>query len=279
MSYTLSYNGITINGDPYTITRQEGLSGLPIRISKNNLTGADGAAIYKTLYGSRTMVFEGVVKGLTEVEYFENRHALLEAFSRDGLTHELSITTWNGQTYTIDAVVTGTPQIIDAVGDIILNRFRIELEAADPFFRTGEEQEYSATVASGGVGFPIPAPIPIPLISSESGSTIEINNLGDGEVIPQFRLDGQINEAIVTNTTTGQSFSITTNIPDGRFVTLFRQSGDDFVLLDGTTTYFQYFTGNIFSIVPGTNVIELTATSSGVNALLTINYQDVRTGV
>ncbi len=279
-SYQITYNGLTINHNtPFIVNYQEGIAGLPIRISQNELTGNDGSAVYKSLYGARTLVFEGIIKAENETEYFENRRQLLSAFSRDGLEHTLTLTLWNGKTYTIDAIVVTTPQIADFHYNVTYNRFRIELICPDPYFRDGTSEEFTATINPGGIGAPVPAPILLPFSDNKAGSTIVINNEGDGDSFPTFRLDGQISGALVTNITTGQSFGIITNITDGRFVLVYRDRGDDYVLLDGTTSYYQFFTGAVFPIIPGNNTIRLTATSAGVNALLTINYQNTFRGL
>lgn len=278
--YEVTYNGLTLNElSPFIIHTQTGIAGLPIRVSENLLTGNDGGAVYKTLYGIRNIVLEGTILGDNEEEYFDNRRILLAAFSRDGLLHDLSIRTWDGRTFTIQAFVRDTPQLVDQHYNITYNRFRIELSCPDPYFRDGTSEEFTAVVRSSALGFPLPGPLLMPLGADPAGSTIVIDNTGDVAVVPQFRLDGQIDQATVTNITTGQSFTISTNVLSGRYVLIYRDAGDDYVLLDGVTNFYQFFNGTVFAIVPGNNTIRLTASSADVNALLTISYQNLRNGV
>lgn len=278
--YNLEYNGLSLDpANGYTVYLQDGTSGAPIRMSSDVLTGQDGGVVYATRYGPRVIVVEGTVHTSDPVTFFQKRRELINAFSRTPLTKPLVITFWDGQVFTTDAAVQVTPQIIDRTGKRTQINFRVELFCPDSFLNVGTVQTFTLQPQGGKRGFPLPAPLPMPIGQDTGGTIAVINNVGDTPVVPRFRLDGQINNAVVTNMTTGQSFSIITDIPNSRFVEIFVENGEEYVLLDGTTTYYQNFIGDIFPIVQGNNTIRVTASSSDADALLTISYQDQRNGV
>lgn len=278
--YSIAYNGLTLSpANGYTVFMQDGAAGAPIRMSMADLTGQDGAAIYASRYGARPIVFRGTVSTPDPVTFFEKRRNLINAFSRFPLTSELSITTWDGNTFTIPATVRQAPIIVDRTGKRTQIDFQVELICGDPFLNTGGEEEYTIISTPIQRGFPLPAPLPMPLGLNTSGTSVIINNVGDTDSIPSFRIDGQVQNLTVRNLTTGQFFNISSNIPDGRYVLIYKLNGDVFVQLDGVTNYYQNFSGTIFPIVRGLNTITAVSTSSNENALITITYRNKRNGI
>lgn len=281
MEYQLTYAGLTLipqNG--YTVYMQEGGAGLPIREDSDLLTGRDGGVIHATRNGMRTLMINGTIFADNPEDFFIRRRALLNAFSRNPLKKPLTIQYWDGTVVTADATVITTPQWRDATGNRTQIQFTAHLRIAEGFFNLGgSSQTYTATPIAESKGFPIPFPLPIPIGLEAGGTSIVINNLGDGAVYPRFRLDGMMVNAQVTNVTTGQSFRINDTIPNGRFVEVYREGGDDYVMLDGNIPFYTQFSGSVFEVVPGNNTIQLSAGNSDADGLLTITYQDIVNGV
>jgi hypothetical protein len=279
--YSINFNGLTLDvSTGFTVQVQDGAAGVPTRVSKNNLTGQDGGVINAVLKGMRVLTFEGTITGADATEFFARRRTLINAFNTSAGRQTLTLTTWDGLTYTIDAFCTGEPDIKDVSGDVTQTRYQVILECPNPLFNvSGSAVVETATPVLGSKGFTIPFTIPFPIGNQETGSTITIVNSGDTAVIPTFKLDGLLDNPKVANLTTSESFTIATSITNGRYVDLYIDNGDKFVLLDGVTPYYQYFAGDLFTIQPGANIIKLTAESSDVDGLLTITYSDKRNGL
>lgn len=279
MSYSITYNGLQLTAaNGYIVAFQDGGAGVNKRVSSNLLTGQDGGVVNAVRKDMRYLELRGTVFGDSVEQFFGRRRELITAFAGNGGA-TLTISYWDGNTYEVEAFVNSEPQWTDRTGKRTNIDFRIGLIVPSVFMRTGSSQSFTATPVPASRGFPLPAPLPMPLGLSLGGTTIVIDNQGDTQVFPRFRIDGQIDNAVITNLTTGRSFTITTNIPDGRFVEVYREGGDDFVLLDGVTPFYQNISSSIFPIVLGNNSIRLTATSNDANALLTVIYQDLGNGV
>lgn len=277
----IEYNGLNINKSTnFKITQIEGLSDVPIRVTAQELTGSDGQAIYRTLYSARDVSIQGIIISQDIETFYDDRRDLLRAYSRFGLKNTLRIRAYNGQDFLIDAVVTGRPQIIETPEQRHFGRFRIELRCPEPFFRTGEFDTFSAVPSQLASGFPLMAPLLTPLGKNDGESIVNINNIGDTDVYPEIKLEGRLVSPEVRNLTTGESFRINTTIPEGRHVIIKREQGDEFVLLDGVTSYYQFFQGEVFRIAKGNNTIQISSSgSTSDDTLLSITYQNLRDGI
>jgi hypothetical protein len=279
--YSVNFNGLTLDlPNGYTVQVQDGAAGVPTRVSKNVLTGQDGGVINAVLKGIRVLTLNGTIVAANPTEFFARRRSLINAFNSSAGRQVLTLTTWDNITYTIDAYCTGEPEIKDMVGNVTQIGFQVILECPDPLFNiAGSTVVEVASVITGTKGFTIPFPIPFPIGNQQTGSTITIDNTGDTDVVPSFRLDGFLDNPVATNLTTGESFALTTTVNTGRYVDLYVENGDQYVLLDGITPYYQFFTGGLFKIIRGVNIIKLSASGANNDGTLTVTYSDKRNGL
>jgi len=272
-SLTITLGNLTTNG--IEIDRISGIDGLGIRVSENVLTGQDGGIIWNRLYDMRNIVFEGwlVTADDTLDGYWDAKRALVTAFSITENT-DLSITRWSetSTTRVITAKIIESPMIVENPGEVDHCRWRVELKCDDPMFGDETATDYSMALATGG-GSPVAFSVPTP-VGALSGGVVTINNEGDVTAYPELiKIEGLVVNPTITNATTGESFQISTTITAGNYVSIYQNQQGFFVLLNGSTSQYQYFSGDFFKLATGNNTIRFTA-SSGTSALATITWRN-----
>ena len=272
-SLTITLGNLTTNG--IEIDRISGIDGLGIRVSENVLTGQDGGIIWNRLYDMRNIVFEGwlVTADDTLDGYWNAKRTLVNAFSITENT-DLSITRWSetSTTRVITAKIIESPMIVENPGEVDHCRWRVELKCDDPMFGDETATDYSMALATGG-GSPVAFSVPTP-VGALSGGVVTINNEGDVTAYPELiKIDGLVVNPTITNATTGKSFQLSTTIPAGSYIDVYKNQRGFFAKLNGSTTQYQYFSGKFFKLATGNNTIRFTA-SSGTGASATITWRD-----
>lgn len=269
--FKIEYNGITLDfSNGFIIKRVEGVDNPEIRISREDLTGRDGGNVWKRLYAMRGISIEGSVFGRTVDEYFTNRKNLSLAFDKNSNAY-MTITLWDGSSKRIKAKAIQLPEMPFLESEVDHGEFRVEVIAENPYWEDLAKTDYSATL-SQPVGLAIPFTLPATMGNSDPSDTITINNVGSIPVIPYIKITGSVNNPKVTNITTGKEFTITTTIPTDEYVELYADTSGKTVLLNSTTKYWQYLSGNLFEIIEGTNQVKFSANSFSAEALLEIQY-------
>ena len=270
----ITYNGITLGGtSQYYINRLPGFYGADIRTSKDSLIDQDGSKIWNQKYGARSLAIEGDVMGDTVTEYLTNLRALVNAFSITDEAMPLVISTWEDTPTQkiIYARVITMPQPIEIAGESNVATFRIELEAESPFFLSTSDKNGSTSIAVTS-GIPLSVPMGIPIGATTSGQ-ITINNEGDIAAYPEFTIEDDLINPTISNLTTGEYFQIQDTLTFGDVVRVYIDSDGLHVLKNGTKI-FDKFNGDIFTLIPGINVIKFSATGSSVSGLLTVDFTD-----
>lgn len=268
--FIIDFNSLTLKHDTgYTIQEVDGLEGLPVRTSQDDLTGDHGGNVWGQLYGMRTINIKGFCWGDTPDEYFDRISALINAFKIVDNTSML-ITLWNGSVRKINVKVIKTPDAPKRAAEVTFAEFGLAVIAEDPFFQDEDEQIFTTGLGISGGG-DIPTPVPMSLDPS-TGDVITIQNVGDVDVYPIFEIFGDVSNPTVTNLTTGESFQINTNITSGNKVTVQRNQQGTTVKYNDVQNYFQFFLGDIFKLVQGTNNIKFTASTFSSSALLRVTY-------
>lgn len=268
--FEIIYNGFTLNFDEgYTINGIQGLEGLPIRVAKDDLTGRHGGNIWNRLYGMREIKIQGECFGDDATTFFERLNSLIDAFSIVDES-ELVITLWNGSTKRINAKVVKAPEAPKNASEVTYAGFDLVLLCEEGFFLDEEDTVYETGLGVSGGGA-VPTEVPMSL-SPSTGDVISINNTGDVSVIPIFEIFGEVDDATVTNLTTGESFQIGTLINSGDKVTVQQNQGGKTVKLNDSQNYFQYFSGDILTLGVGVNNIKFSASTFSSEALLRITY-------
>jgi hypothetical protein len=266
----ITYNSLAItDGSPYIIQKLGGVDGVEIRVSEANKTGLSGGNIFKQLYGMRVIWFEGLIFGNDAADFAANRRALIRAYTITANT-DLVMDMWDGSSVKFLAKVTLQPQIEYGQENINFVPFRIELKCESPLILSTTTDSYQTGLAESG-GFAIPTIIPISWTGGGS-DTFVIDNAGDVEAYPSFRISGPVSNPTVINQTTGQSFQIAASLLSGEYVDIYRDSQGQWVVKSGGATWFQYLSGNLFKIEPGNNTIKFTASAYESEALLTAEF-------
>lgn len=269
MSYALNYNGYTLQNDANTnITSLEGIGLPPIRTSEANRTGADGGNVWASKYAMRTISIEAQVYADDLTDYYDVRRDIAKAFAITDTT-PLLLTRSDGIQRALNAFVVYGPDFTEEPGERGDAKFRIELRCDDPLFRDVVSVDYTTTLAQGG-GTPIPSPIASPLASRSSG-VLNIINSGDVEAYATFVITGPCTNPTVTNLTTSEFFQLAMTLGSGETVTVSKTNQGEFVL-KGTTNVRQYFVGDIFPIILGSNAIKYTSSSFNTTTTLTATF-------
>lgn len=267
--YIIQFNGFTLQNDTnYSINKLDGISRVPTRVSEDDLTGFDGGNIWARKRGMRTITIGGEIVSDDISDYYDKRDALTDAFSIDAAVEVLTITKSDGTSRSVNAKVIETPQFDETEGEKGMCVYEIVLKCEDPLFY--ESIAVTGTLApSTPGGTPVPTPVPFPV--GGAPSTLTIVNDGDVEGYARFDIQGQIQNPIVTNQSTSESFQITTNILSGETVNVFRDS-TGLNVLNGTTNYMSYLDGDLFPLRVGTNTIAFNGSSYDGSALLTVTF-------
>lgn len=269
--FKIDYNGLEMTfGNGYIIQEIEGLDNPEMRISRDDLTGLDGGNVWARLYGMRGIAISGSVFGRTVEEYFTNKRNLITAFNKES-DDWFVVTLWNGQSRRIRAKAIKLPEMPIRAAEIDHSEFRVEVICEDPYWRDTEEDELLA-VLSQPSGLVIPFTIPATMGQSDSSNTVTIENTGDVDVYPYIKITGTVANPKVTNITTGEEFEIETTIASGEYVELFVDQTGKVVLLNSTTKYWQYLTGNFIKIARGVNQLVFNANSYNAEAQLLVRY-------
>lgn len=271
MSYEFSYiDYILKNDENINIDQVEGLSRVETRKSENYISAADGGNIWAVNKGMRVISIYGSVYADDLTTYYQIRRKIQRAFNNSLGINLLTITRSDGLAVTIPAQVTEIPEFKEVAGEFAEANFNIIFKCPDPEFLDTTENVLTLSPGSGG-GSPVKSTVPTPV--GLIGGKLIINNSGDEPVVPEFRIDGQINNATPFNETTGESFVITENIEAGDFVQAYENNNGTFVELNGVSNYFQFKQGTIWELAQGTNAITFNGTSFDDDALLTLTYR------
>lgn len=271
--YTFLYNNYTLqNGSFVSINKLEGISRIPMRISEDALTGGHGGNIWERRYDMRPIVIGGYIYAEDFTTYYQTRNDILTAFQITTSSNTLTITRPDGVQKSITAKVVDIPIYNEVEGEFCSCQFEIVLKAEDPYWLSAVTTVYTCGVTATG-GFPISAPIPMPL-SSLSGNSIQITNNGDVAGQVTFKISNTVSNPTVTNTTTGYSFQIATTLVDGEYINVFKNTTGQYVTKNDGTNLMSLFTGTIFDIAVGTNVIVFSSTVYSPTAILEIDFTE-----
>lgn len=266
----ITYNGLTLKPENgYTITRFE--ENTPIRISEDLLTGQHGGVVWKTKYAMKTIAIEGEILGGDSSTYFILKNDLINAFSALAEEDTLDVTVWNGSSKSIDAWVITQPIIVEKSGYTTTNQYRIELRAGSPYWSGSSAITGSCGLAISG-GTPVSSPVGSPVLVV-GGNRITLNNTGDVENYATFEIRNACTNPSVLNITTGATFSYTGTLVDGDVLQIGRSSAGEYCLLNGSNVY-SYFTGTVFPIIRGVNVLAFSASSYSATATLTTSLYE-----
>jgi hypothetical protein len=246
-----------------------------------------GISDFETLEGQSVYVIEGTMYPGTEAQYDAGIQALrsvasLEIAQDDNLSDR-------GYVPYIFADASGNKQIfmkvlyVDIREDTrqgLVQPFRLICKVKDPTIfggtmKTASTQGSDPTTVSGDAVYDFPYPV-VYGASTYSTSSIATNN-GDLATYPaSIQVYGPINTPTITNTTTGESITVSTNLSTASNILTLTYDKDTLTVdVDGNSVLGNVTaTSTFFKLQPGANIITLTGASFSSGAYVVVNYYD-----
>ncbi len=259
-----------INGtDTYTfenIGSPEGFEYPEARVSIEDVAGDKSAIWINSKAGRRRLSFQSVIPYTSRIN--------LQKVLRLGNTKLLKFTTCDDIALQTDVDVERFTMPYKPGRQVAL----LELVSADWRFLSQTEHEYETpeTVISGGMS--IPASIPYDLGEGSGPNGYGVTNAGNDYAEPIFHINGPFLSCVVTNITTGETFTITDTLQSDESIEI--NSINKTILKNGTENAYSTMTsGNFWRLAPGYNVIQFTAVGEDVETILTINWRDSYIGI
>lgn len=255
--------------DENTILRSfEGFEYPTTRTVIEDVPARDGAHYVFSRFGRRRISWTG---DLVKDSIFEQRRQMLEAMPQKGLK-KLLFTTYD------DLQLQAEIEVVQVLNPYThgIHTFQIEAVAPDPRFFSQSLTESGTEITEFSGGTPIPSAIPSP-IGGATSTPLVVQNVGNENTSPTFRIRGPGTEFTVTNITTGQSFTITGTY--GGHQTIIIDTLKRTVMVGNANILFR-FSGDWIDIVPGQNAFRFTAIAgTDDNTRLFVDFRSAYRGV
>lgn len=250
-----------------------GLDGTDVRESADDLVEQDGG-VHGPFYEGRRPVLPHVV--INPDLHGAAREAAIRKLKRAG------------RALRDDAVLRWTPSDVGLELELALRRqgkptesgrhprtVQLPMVSADPAKRASAESQLTITpgVAAGIIGYTSPYSSPYGTELGVTGAD-SVENLGDVEAIPRFRIDGPITNPELLNNTTGKSIKLVYTLAAGEFLEV--DAGRKTVLLGGSASRFSavvFPDTKWWRLVPGLNDVRLLAAAFSAGAALTVYWR------
>lgn len=212
------------------------------------VAGKQSGVYITSKHGPRVFSFQGI-KGFTSAQ---RRTSILKIIRQRGMLKMLTFTTLDNVALQAEVEVT---KILWPYTGIIRKPFLIEMTAPDWRF-------YAQTQTQ---------------TTSNNASQTHTNN-GTEDTEPVFRIHGAGTAFTVTNSTTGESFTITYTLSSSDYIDV--DCKNHTIVLNDTTNIFSAMTsGDFFSLIPGANALTWSKTSGDGSTSLRTTFRDAYNGV
>ncbi|WP_328981778.1 phage tail family protein [Streptomyces mirabilis] len=131
-------------------------------------------------------------------------------------------------------------------------------------------QEYAA--GATGSFFPV---LPVVVRDSQVLGNTTIDNPGDATSFPVWTIHGPATSAVITNTTTGLSFSVTASLGSSDVLVVDCRERVQTAVLNGTTNWWPNLAtdSDLWGLEPGENDVSLTLVGTDGNTTVQLDYQ------
>lgn len=275
MVATVTYNGLSLDVDPYHIEVVEGLLASPeIRSSDMALVARDGMVAGRDYYSGRTVTMT-VNIGANPADFGAAVTAFATAFAAPK-------TTILPLTFTIPGVAGGNPARINVRPRKVsvpiaieyfggIGRAAVELYATDPLIYSAVENVAVINLASGSGGMTFNLTFNLTFGAGISYGSSTLTNLGSAIAPVVIRINGPVTNPTVRNVTTGQSLTFTTTLIAGEFLLVDTTART--VLLNGTADRYSFLTNpQWWGLQPGANEIRYFADVAALSTA-TVTYR------
>jgi hypothetical protein len=136
-------------------------------------------------------------------------------------------------------------------------------------------EEISQTFRLGEVGEFYPFTIPWTVSDSQVLGSVTVDNVGDADTYPVFTITGPVASANLTNTTTGQTISVSPGVDAGDVMVIDTRETRRSVIVNGTENRYGDLTADsvLWPLVEGPNDIALEMPGADQDSALTVAYQ------
>jgi phage-related protein len=267
------YNGITFENSPHILhDNTVGLGTPPVTSIFEKTYDQDGETYLRNNYEKRIIDFMFTLIGTDNTDLNTKKNALYSALNAKNGLKEMTLTL--NQTLYINALSNGIQPLANEGRGDYWQTYQASFTCPDPFFTTTEATQLM-TPFTGGFSFPFSFPFSL----GTPAATATITITGDTETPIRIVLVGPLVQPKVTNTTTGEFISITTNIASGETVTIDTKlktitsdvNGNVFHWLDTDSTFWY--------LEPGANVVTYITSTSILGSSCTIYYRNRYTGI
>ena len=239
----------------------EGLDTPDVRTSRGSNTGQSGGYIGAQFYGPRAVTIPGRVFSSDITEALQKRREIQAALPIHPAVIVVRVEDDDGRSYVFDTY------LIDFKMPITRGRmkstFKIELEAPDPVIyddTAGSALTASITqVIPGGVQFTDISPQFDSFYFSEGSDFVTVSNPSELTSNPVITITGAINNPVLTNRTTGESFRLAGYSVGTDAVTIIDMANRTVTLNGGNAFGYAPTDVDWWGLVPGDNRIEFTS--------------------
>ncbi len=288
ITFTNKYgNTVTFaRGFPYMLEKISGTGTVESKPLTQRGFMQDGTHYFSSLLEPRELSLTLWIQGSSRTDLLGKRNEVLSAFNPKAGEGTLSYSNDAG-TWEISATVKRLPQM-EAIRNALVQRFTIEMYAADPAWLEAEagEQEKAFTAFAGGLVLRVPRfdeeevvvsgteTASLPFSFGTQGHTEVIDNEGnlDTPLLIEFKGPGLRHRLV--NSDTGEKVELILPLDEGEsvFVNTKPQSIEAYRMVNGKKVMaFNYLNpaSKYFSIAPGTNNIMFSAAHSDATADVT----------
>lgn len=229
--------------------------------------GRNGAIYIASKFSKRRLSWEGIL----QEDVLANRREMQKVIAA-GALKTLSFETCDGVEVQVDVEVERLTM------PYYMGPTKYLIEAVAPDYRFFDQNVQTLSLTETGVtgGAQIPATIPMSL-SSAAQQDNTIDNEGTTETPPTLIIYGPGSEFVIRNQTTGVDTIITYDLLEGQFIVV--DVANRTVLLNGQTSIYTAFSGFMWFLQPGENIIGFTPTGEGVTTHVDIQWRNAYLGI
>lgn len=243
-----------INGDDSFIFENvgymEGFEYSSVRPVVEDISGPLSSIYITSKFGRRRLSWQSVIKD----DVFANRRLLLQAARQQGIIKTIEFSTCDG------LLLQAEIEIANVIMPYKYGRSVVLIEAIAPDWRFYSQEEH---------------------VNNSANAQQIINNAGNEDTDPVFRIFGPFTSVTINNLNTSESFTIAvdeyTEISVGEYVEI--NVKERTVKLNDGTSIYSAFDGEFFRLIPGNNTLQFSAVGDDGNTSLRTTWRDAYNGI
>jgi Phage tail protein len=267
------------SGGEYILKDIKGIGLPPIRYTSSVIPQTDRAYFVSNFSSERVIEVEVYIFGDTFEQIENNRKYLTQQIRglAQGTQVEVKLETDGGYEYVMFGYVQ-SGELADMVGK--RNIYVFSIVCPDPiiYSATLQSQDIYPITQESGIVLPVILPIILPVVNN----VVEFTNYGTTYTYPTLTIYGSGTNFKIQNLTTNQTIMIGSTVAP---YTLTSQQSiiintKDSTVLQGGSSIYQYFTGDMIQFAPGVNDLIFSVESGVIDQTrLNVSYLDAYIGI